>query len=293
MTDAAPFELVVITGMSGAGQTEATRSFEDIGYFVMDNLPPSVIEQVADLCRASKVRRAALVVRPSGREFFQEFFNELGSALTHLRDTGVRLRIVFLDASDETLQRRFEERRRPHPLAPTDRVQDGIERERELLGVLRDDAELVIDTSGLSPHDLRRRIQEVFRLDSADTGLRVTVMSFGFKHGMPIDADMMFDARFLPNPHWVPELRSLTGADEPVRDYVLAQADARTYLDHIRSMLEFLLPGFVREGKHYLTIAIGCTGGHHRSVVLGEEIARFVRDLGYPATIHHRDIERR
>lgn len=293
MTEATAFELVVITGMSGAGQTEATRSFEDIGYFVMDNLPPSVIEQVADLCRTSKVRRAAVVVRPSGREFFQEFFNELGSALTHLRDGGVKLRIVFLDASDETLQRRFEERRRPHPLAPTDRVQDGIERERALLGVLRDDAELVIDTSGLSPHELRRRIQEVFKLDSAETGLRVTVMSFGFKHGMPIDADMMFDVRFLPNPHWVPELRPLTGTEEPVREYVLSQPDAKTYLEHIRSMLEFLLPGFVREGKHYLTIAIGCTGGHHRSVALAEEIAKFVRELGYPCTLHHRDIQRR
>ncbi|HVE91150.1 MAG TPA: RNase adapter RapZ [Actinomycetota bacterium] len=293
MNEPEPFELIVITGLSGSGQTEATKSFQDMGYFVMDNLPPSVIEQVSTLCRASKLRTAAVVVRPSGREFFQEFFAELGRAFSALRERGVRVRIVFLDASDETLVRRYEEKRRPHPMAPTERVQDGIARERQLLGVLRDDAELVIDTTGLSPHDLRRRIQSSFPLTpAAGAGLQVTVMSFGFKYGPPTDADMVFDARFLPNPHWVPALRPLPGTDSRVRDYVMSHEDAKAYLARLEDLLEFVLPGFVREGKHYLTLAIGCTGGHHRSVVFAEQLARFVTDQGHPVSLLHRDVER-
>jgi UPF0042 nucleotide-binding protein len=292
-TPATPFELMIVTGLSGSGMTEAIRAFEDMGYLVMDNLPPSVIEQVSELCRASGVRRAAVVVRPSGREFFQEFFSDLGQSFARLRDRGAHFRIVFLEASDESLVRRYEEKRRPHPLAPTERVQDGIARERQLLGVLRDDAELVIDTSGLTPHELRARIQSAFPKEpAAGAGLQVTITSFGYKYGLPIDADLVFDCRFLPNPHWVPELRPLPGTDERVRDYVFGHEEAKEYLQRIEEMLDFLLPGFVREGKHYLTIAIGCTGGHHRSVVFSEALARFTRELGYSVVLSHRDLER-
>lgn len=288
-----PLELVVITGLSGSGTTEATRCFEDMGYLVMDNLPPSVIEQVAELCRASAVRRAAVAVRPGGGEFFQEFFGDLGKAFARLREKGIDFRIVFLEASDEALVRRYEEKRRPHPLAPTERIQDGIARERQLLEVLKDDAELVIDTSGLTPHELRRRIQTAFpaELHMGDA-LQVSIVTFGYKYGLPIDADLVFDTRFLPNPHWVEDLRHLPGTDERVRDYVLQHEAAKAYLGRIEDMVEFLLPAFVNEGKHYLTIAIGCTGGHHRSVVLATELARFVFEHGHPVSLHHRDLER-
>lgn len=292
--DERSFELVVITGLSGSGMTEATKSFEDMGYLVMDNLPPSVIEQVADLCRSTGTRRVAVVVRPSGREFFQEFFSVLGTAFLGLRDRGIDYRIVFLEASDEALVRRYEAMRRPHPLAPTERVQDGIARERELMEVLKDDADLVLDTSAMSPHDLRGRIVAAFPPEDAGAGqdLQVSVVSFGYKHGLPIDVDLVFDTRFLPNPHWVDELRSLPGTDPRVRDYVLSHDEARGYLERIAALLAFLLPGFVREGKHYLTVGLGCTGGRHRSVVFAEEVARLVQETGYPAAVHHRDLER-
>ena len=287
------FELVVITGMSGSGMSEAVKSFEDMGYLVMDNLPPSVIEQVADLCRGTGVSRAAVVVRPSGREFFQEFFKDLGHAFIRLRDRAIDFHILFLEASDEALVRRYEEKRRPHPLAPTERVQDGIARERTLLEVLKDDADIVVDTSNLTPHQLRERIRISFegQTDPASR-MQIAIVSFGYKYGLPIDADLVFDTRFIANPHWVDELRPLVGTDERVRDYVLSKPDAKAYLAKIEDMLEMLVPAFVEEGKHYLTIGIGCTGGRHRSVVFAEEIARCLAGAGHSARVHHRDVDR-
>jgi UPF0042 nucleotide-binding protein len=260
---------------------------------VLDNLPPSVIEQVADLVGRTGVRRTAVVVRPSGREFFQEFFTDLGHAFQSLRGRGVDFRIVFLEASDEALVRRYEEKRRPHPMAHSERVQDGIARERQLLEVLKDDADVVVDTSGLTPHELRDRIRSIFpSTGTSDAKIQVSIVTFGYKYGLPIDADLVFDTRFLPNPHWVAELRPLTGTDERIRDYVLTHDEAKGYLSRIEDMLEFTVPAFIREGKHYLTVGVGCTGGRHRSVVFGEEIARFMRELGYPASVYHRDVER-
>jgi UPF0042 nucleotide-binding protein len=293
VTEESAFELVVISGLSGSGMTEAIKSFEDMGYLVMDNLPPSVIEQVADLCRATGVVRAAVVVRPSGREFFQEFFKELGHAFIRLREKGTDFHILFLEASDEALVRRYEEKRRPHPLAPTERVQDGIARERQLLEVLKDDADIVIDTSALTPHELRDRIRSNFRApEDPSQQIQLGVVSFGYKYGLPIEADLVFDTRFLPNPHWVQELRPYTGMDERVRDYVLDRDEAREYLKRIIDMLGALLPAFIREGKHYVTVGVGCTGGRHRSVAFGEEIGRALRELGYPARVFHRDMDR-
>jgi UPF0042 nucleotide-binding protein len=238
------------------------------------------------------VNRAAVVVRPSGREFFQEFFEELGHAFMRLREKGAEFHILFLEASDEALVRRYEEKRRPHPLAPTERVQDGIARERQMLEVLKDDADIVLDTSGFTPHELRERIRSHFLRSTDEKGIQVAVVTFGYKYGIPIDADMVFDTRFLPNPHWVPELRPFPGTDERVKSYVLESEEAKSYLARIEEMLEPLLPSFIREGKHYLTIGIGCTGGRHRSVVFGEEIASFLRELGYPARLLHRDLDR-
>lgn len=293
MTDETTFELVVISGLSGSGMSEAVKSFEDMGYLVMDNLPPSVIEQVADLCRGTGVARAAVVVRPSGREFFQEFFKDLGYAFIRLRDRNIDFHILFLEASDEALVRRYEEKRRPHPLAPTERVQDGIARERSMLEVLKDDADIVIDTSGLTPHQLRERIRISFegQVDPASR-MQIAIVSFGYKYGLPMDADLVFDTRFIENPHWVEELRPLTGTDERVRDYVLSKEEAKAYLAKIEDMLEMLVPAFVDEGKHYLTIGIGCTGGRHRSVVFAEEIARCLAGAGHTARVHHRDVDR-
>jgi UPF0042 nucleotide-binding protein len=282
-------EFAVITGLSGAGRSEAAKVLEDLGYFVIDNLPPQLIGRVAELASGGRDRaRIALVVDARGGTFSEDT-SELVAELDQLRERDAEVRVVFLEASDEVLVRRYEATRRRHPVAGQ-RVAESITRERALLSELRASADLLIDTTDLNVHELRERMLAAFATDGF--GLRVNVSSFGFKHGLPLDADMVVDVRFLPNPHWVPDLRPQTGRDAPVRDYVLAQPQTGAFLGKLEELLEVALPGYVKEGKQYLTVAIGCTGGRHRSVVLAEELGAWLRTHDYNVHVSHRDVER-
>jgi UPF0042 nucleotide-binding protein len=277
----------MITGLSGAGRSQAAATFEDLGWFVIDNMPTALIAKVAELVAApgSETERVALVVGRGGGRLEED----LASALDQLRSTGARAKVLFLEASDEVLVRRFEGTRRRHPMGG-DGVVESITLERELLQPVREAADVIVDTSDLNVHQLRARLIDLFT-HTADT-MQIRVVSFGFKHGVPLDADTVFDCRFLPNPHWVDELRPLTGKDEAVRRFVLQQADTSTFVDRVDSLLSLVLPAYVKEGKSYLTVAVGCTGGHHRSVVLADEVARRIGRRGYSAVVQHRDISR-
>ena len=279
-------QLAIITGLSGAGRTTAAKVLEDLGYFVIDNLPPSLIGRVVDLATApgSTVDRVALVVDVRGREFF----GDLRVTLSTLGGRGLRPRVVFLEASDESLVKRYDAARRVHPLSGPDRVTEGIARERRLLADLRAEADLVIDTTDTNVHELRDRLVDAFG-EEGTAGLFVNIVSFGFKNGTPRDADIILDVRFLPNPHWIDELRPLTGLDAPVRDYVLGQPETGVFLERLFALFDVMVPAFVKEGKHYLTIAMGCTGGKHRSVVLAERLATHVRTLDVAVQVDHRD----
>jgi UPF0042 nucleotide-binding protein len=285
----APLDLLIITGLSGAGRSAAADVLEDLGFFVIDNLPPSLIPKVVELARdRERPSRFALVVDSRSGAFV----DDLGAALAGVRETGARTSLLFLDASDEVLVRRFEASRRPHPVAGTGRVSDGIRQERNLLEGLKGEADLVVDTSNLNVHELRDRLHELFRDDQSAGALQTSLVSFGYKHGVPLDVDLMFDCRFLPNPHWVEELRELPGTDPAVREYVLAQPEAGPFLEELRRLFQLLLPAFAREGKSYLSIGIGCTGGRHRSVVIAAELATMLDGLGFPTRVHHRDLDR-
>ncbi|MFE3205022.1 RNase adapter RapZ [Embleya sp. NPDC055664] len=282
-------ELVIISGMSGAGRSTAAKGMEDLGWFVVDNLPPSLIPAMVDLGARTQgaVARIAVVVDVRGRTFF----DDLRSALGELDASGVVRRIVFLEASDDVLVRRFEGVRRPHPLQDDGRIPDGIARERELLRELRGEADLVIDTSDLNVHQLRARMDDRFA-GSGEPQLRATVMSFGFKYGLPVDADLVVDCRFLPNPHWIPELRPHTGMDEAVSRYVFDQPGAKEFLDRYAELLHIVTEGYRREGKRYVTLAVGCTGGKHRSVAMAERLARRLTEDGLDTVLVHRDMGR-
>jgi RNase adapter protein RapZ len=284
-----PLDLTIITGLSGAGRSSAADVLEDLGYFVIDNLPPALIPKVAELGRdRERGTRFALVVDVRSGTFM----DDLEAALSEVRAAGTHTSILFLDASDEALVRRFEASRRPHPLATTGRVSDGITEERALLEELKGEADLIVDTSNLNVHELRDRLHELFHGEPAAGSLQTSIISFGFKHGVPLDVDLVFDVRFLPNPHWVDELRPLPGTDERVRTYVLDQPETRPFLDQLQSLFALLLPAFAREGKSYLSIGVGCTGGRHRSVVVAAELAGLLEELGFPPTVHHRDLDR-
>jgi UPF0042 nucleotide-binding protein len=284
-----PLEVTILTGMSGAGRSTAADALEDLGFFVIDNLPPTLIGKVADLARSGeRVSRYVLVVDVrSGL-----FVDDLTASLAELRASGAVTRVVFLDASDDVLVRRYEATRRRHPLAEGERVVDGILRERRLLEDLKGRADIVLDTTSLNVHELRDRVRSVLGERGADGGLQVSVVSFGFKHGVPVDVDLVFDVRFLPNPHWVDELRPLTGTDEPVREYVLGQPETGQYLEELERLFRLTLPAYQREGKSYLSIAIGCTGGRHRSVAVAEAVASMLTRIGYEPSVRHRDRDR-
>jgi UPF0042 nucleotide-binding protein len=291
VTDATTaLELTVITGLSGAGRSEAAKAFEDMGWFVVDNLPPSLLGTMAELVARSQgaVSRVAVVVDVRGRAFF----SDLRAGLDELATKGVARRILFLEASDDALLRRFEHVRRPHPLQGDGRLVDGIESERELLAELRGEADLVVDTTDLNVHALRAKIELSFAGDDEGPKLRATVVSFGFKYGLPVDADLVVDCRFLPNPHWDPALRPFTGKDAVIKEYVLGQRDAQPFLDRYTDLLELLIKGYVHEGKRYLTLAVGCTGGKHRSVVMAEELGSRLTGTGADVRVVHRDLGR-
>jgi UPF0042 nucleotide-binding protein len=282
-------DFVVITGLSGAGRSQAADILEDLGYFVIDNLPPALIPKVSELAQAPGTSIAKVVLVVGTGPYHQEVL----PALTALRRQALQLRIVFLEAGTEVLVRRYESTRRRHPLAAPDRSLAGsIEQERELLGAVKAEADLVIDTTDLNVHQLRARVVDLFASEAPAGGMQTTVSSFGYKHGLPLDTDLVIDCRFLPNPHWVDELRPLTGLDEPVRDYVLGQPLTEAFLDQIESLLAMLLPAYVAEGKSYLTIAFGCTGGRHRSVAIAEEVARALGERGFELRVAHRDVGR-
>jgi UPF0042 nucleotide-binding protein len=281
-------DVTVITGMSGAGRSEAADVLEDLGFFVIDNLPPALIGKVAELARGGgRPHRYGLVVDVRSGVFI----DDLGAALADLRASGAHTRVLFLDASDDALVRRFEATRRRHPLAMTDRVHEGIQKERALLGELKGSADVVLDTSQLNVHELRDRLVDIFSEDITSE-LQVSIVSFGYKHGLPLDVDLVFDCRFLPNPHWIEELRPLDGRDAPVRDYVLGQADTQAFLEELRRLFELTLPAYEREGKSYLSIALGCTGGRHRSVAIAEQLGKVLAGLGSDPSVRHRDVER-
>jgi UPF0042 nucleotide-binding protein len=287
--DATTPEIVIITGMSGAGRSTAAKSLEDLDWFVADNLPPDLLPTMADLARRAKgaVPRLAAVVDVRSRAFS----TDLKSAIGELDARGVRPYVVFLEASDDTLIRRFDSVRRPHPLQESGRVVDGIAAEREQLQGLRGQADLVLDTSELNVHDLRSRMRDAFGGGAAAT-LRVNIVSFGFKYGLPVDADMVADCRFLPNPHWVPELAPLTGQDQKVRDYVLGQPAADGFLRAYIEAVRVTLTGYEGAGKLFLMVAVGCTGGKHRSVVVAEEIAAKLAGAWPSIQVSHRDLGR-
>ncbi|EMF0523848.1 RNase adapter RapZ [Enterococcus hirae] len=282
-------QLVIITGMSGAGKTVAIQSFEDMGYFCIDNMPPNLIPKFWELIKESgKVTKMALVVDLRSRSFFEEIQNMLVEIEnTHFIDTS----ILFLDASDEELVARYKETRRTHPMAMNGLVTEGIRKERAILNDLKMQASVIIDTTTLTPRQLREKINQTFKT-KGDQGFRIEFVSFGFKYGLPIDSDIVMDVRFLPNPHYIPELRPLTGKDQPVYDYVMSFDETELFYNKFLDLLQTVLPGYIKEGKSSLTIAIGCTGGQHRSVALTERLSGALKE-NYKVNVTHRDKDKR
>ena len=285
-------EVLVITGMSGAGRSTVAHSLEDLGWYVVDNLPPSMLPQLCELA-AKTATATAVVIDVRGRQFF----DDLTRALADLAERGVARRVLFVDAADDVLVRRFESTRRPHPLQGSDRILDGIHKERERLQEVRSVSDVIIDSSSLNIHQLDKKIADIFD-ESTDADLRVNILSFGYKYGIPVDADLVMDCRFIANPHWIPELRPLTGLDKPVSENVLASANVQDFLGKYQSLFETMATGFIQEGRKYLTLAVGCTGGRHRSVAIAAEISKRLNASKHPtgksisSQAIHRDLGR-
>jgi UPF0042 nucleotide-binding protein len=279
--------------MSGAGRSTAAATLEDLGWFVIDNLPAALIMKMAEMVDlpGSEIERVALVIGRGGGSLGAEYLDDLPDVLDALRADRKRVRLVFLDAPDDVLIRRYEGTRRRHPLAARG-VEESIADERRLLEPVRDRADLFIDTGDLNSNQLRIRILEAFGDERGADTMQTSVVSFGYKHGIPLDVDVVFDCRFLPNPFWVEELRPFSGLDEPVREYVLSQPETQDFLEKVDDLLTSILPSFVREGKSYLTIAMGCTGGRHRSVALAEALGERLSVHGSPVSVFHRDVDR-
>ena len=285
-------EVVVITGMSGAGRSTVAHAMEDLGWYVVDNLPPSLLANLCDMAGATAPKIAVVIdVR------VREFFDALNAGLSEIADRGISRRVLFVDAADDVLVRRFEATRRPHPLQGSERILDGIAKERDRLREVRSVADIVIDSSSLNIHQLDQKIASLFE-SSDDADLRVNILSFGYKYGIPIDADLVMDCRFIANPHWIPELRPLTGLDKPVSAKVLDNANVQDFLEKYQSLFETMATGFFQEGRKYLTLAVGCTGGKHRSVAVAEELTRRLNSKSVAgekkieATAVHRDLGR-
>ena len=286
------FEVLLITGMSGAGRSHAADCLEDMGWYVVDNLPPKLLVPLVDMMTNARggdgVHKLAAVIDVRSRSYF----DDLNEVLSHLDDLGVKTRILFLDARDDVLVKRYESVRRPHPLQRGNRLIDGINEERALLANLKERADMVIDTSALSIHQLSTKLYEAM-VGKGPSTVAVHIFSFGFKYGTPTDADFVADVRFLPNPFWVPSLRELNGLDKPVSDYVLGSKGATDFLDAYEKALVTAIEGYAKEDKHFVTIAIGCTGGQHRSVAMSEELARRLRSHGLDVTVSVRELQRR
>lgn len=278
---------VIVTGLSGAGKTEATKSLEDIGYFCVDNLPPKLIPKFAEACNTGQINKVALVMDIRGGVFFDDLFE----SLEYLKKNNFKYEILFLDCSDEVLVKRFKQNRRSHPLSPNGRVLTGIDIERKKLREVQDKADIIIDTSKYPIKDLREKINEYFGdYKSVEEEISISVLSFGFKYGIPVDSDLVFDVRFIPNPFYIPELKPLSGMDEPVREYVLKQQETKDFLEKLNDMLKFLIPNYAKEGKKQLIVSIGCTGGRHRSVAIANAIYEELKKEDFNASIEHRDI---
>ena len=285
-------EILVISGMSGAGRSTIAHRLEDLGWYVVDNLPPALLGNLIELVSTS-VKKVAVVIDVRGRAFF----DDLTKSLAELADLGISRKILFVDAADDSLVRRFESTRRPHPLQAADRILDGITKERERLREIRDYADLIIDSSALNIHQLEKKISDYFHEDSG-SDLRVNILSFGYKYGIPVDADLVVDCRFISNPHWVPLLRPMTGLDKPVSDAVLGSDNVKEFLTRYQSLFETMALGFISEGRKFLTLAIGCTGGKHRSVAVAEELVSRLKSgdelskFKIDTQVMHRDLGR-